>query len=96
MSEADNLLNDDQRRRKQVIYRANHRGIKEMDIILGDYADAHCMGMDEGTLKEFIALMDESDRDLLTWFTGEVTVPERFDTPLFAEILAFTQHKFKR
>ncbi len=84
------------RLRKQVIYRANHRGIKEMDIILGGYADAHCMAMDDERLSAFVAIMDESDRDLFTWFTGEAPVPSRFDAALFEEMLAFAQDKFTR
>lgn len=86
---------DDQYRRKQLIYRANHRGIKEMDIILGGYADAHVMTMGPGKLDQLEKLMGESDRDLLTWFTGEVAIPAGFDTPLFAEILSFTEVKFR-
>ncbi len=95
MTDPAKFSDEDIRRRKQMIYRANHRGIKEMDIVIGGYADAHVMGMDDETLNAFEAIMDESDRDLFSWFTGEISVPERFDTPLFAAILAFTQDKFR-
>jgi len=83
------------RRRKQVIYRANHRGIKEMDIILGGFADKRVMEMGDEKLVVLEALMAESDRDLLTWFTSEIPVPPEFDTPLFAEILDFTRSRFR-
>ena len=78
-------------RRRKLVYRANHRGIKEMDILLGGYASARAGGMDHAALDEFETLMAESDRDLLTWFTGEAQIPARFDTPLFAAILAFAK-----
>ena len=48
------ISGEDLRRRKQMIYRANHRGIKEMDIVLGGYANAHVMEMadaDTGCLR---------------------------------------------
>ena len=81
-----------QKRRKQLLYRANHRGIKEMDIILGGYADAHIMDMPLNELDEFERIMAELDRDLLMWFTGEEPVPPNLASPLFETIL---RHKTK-
>ncbi|MCF6322547.1 MAG: succinate dehydrogenase assembly factor 2 [Rhizobiaceae bacterium] len=75
-------------RRKQLRYRANHRGIKEMDIILGKFADSFIDGFDHSRLDEFEALMDNNDRDLLQWYTGELAIPAPFDTELFAQILS--------
>ncbi|MCB1421063.1 MAG: succinate dehydrogenase assembly factor 2 [Nitratireductor sp.] len=81
---------DDTNRRKQLIYRANHRGIKEMDIILGGFAERHVMGLDAESLDRFEAIMAEADRDLLSWFTGELPLPGHIDGPLFEAILADT------
>lgn len=78
------------KRRKQLLYRANHRGIKEMDIIIGGYADAYIMDMPEDVLNEFETIMSELDRDLLTWFVGEVEVPKNIKSPLFDKILQHT------
>lgn len=75
-------------RRKQIIYRANHRGIKEMDILLGGFADKFAGSLNEDELDLLEMIMDESDRDLLTWFTGEITVPERHQNEIFEAILA--------
>lgn len=86
----------DTAKRKQMIYRANHRGIKEMDILIGGYASAYVMDMDDDTLVSFEALMDESDRDLLSWFTGEIPLPKKFDAQLFMAILNHTQTAFKK
>ena len=80
----------DQNRRKQMIYRSNHRGIKEMDIILGRYADEHVMRMSPDELNAFEVIMDEMDRDLLSWFTGEVKYPDHIDKVMFDKILIFT------
>jgi antitoxin CptB len=75
-------------RRKQLLYRANHRGIKEMDIILGGFATARIAVLDDAALDMLEALMDESDRDLLTWFTGEVAAPAHVRNSLFEAIAA--------
>ena len=64
------------KRRRQLRYRANHRGIKEMDIILGRYGDEHLEQMQVEELDQFEKLMEENDRDLLQWFTAEKKPPE--------------------
>ena len=81
---------DDTKRRKQLIYRANHRGIKEMDIILGGFADRHGMALAAQSLDALEAIMAESDRDLLSWFTGEHALPAHIDRALFDAILSDT------
>ena len=78
------------KRRKQMLYRANHRGIKEMDIILGGYADAHIMAMPASALDDFERILSQLDRDLLMWFTGEEPVPPKLASSLFDAILRHT------
>jgi antitoxin CptB len=74
-------------RRKRLLYRANHRGIKEMDIILGGFASAWIDRLTMGQLDEFEEIMQENDRDLLSWFTGEANAPKEINNALFNEIL---------
>jgi antitoxin CptB len=75
-------------RRRKLLFRAWHRGIKEMDLILGGYADAFIAGMPDGDLDEFEMMLETNDRDLLKWFTNEEAVPDVADTPLFQRIAA--------
>jgi antitoxin CptB len=81
------------KRRKQLVYRAGHRGIKEMDIILGEFARGRIGTLDEADLDLLEVLMAENDRDLLAWFTGEAALPRRLDTPLFHAVLGFHAEK---
>ncbi len=76
-------------RRKQMLYRASHRGIKEMDIILGAFAAANIGLLAPERLDALEKLMSETDRDLLTWFTGEQPVPADIDREMFEAISAF-------
>jgi antitoxin CptB len=78
-------------RRRKLAFRAWHRGIKEMDLILGSYADEHISAMAEIDLDEFELMLETNDRDLIKWFTGEEPVPEVADTPLFRRIFRFAQ-----
>lgn len=76
-------------RRRKLLFRAWHRGIKEMDLIFGKYADEHLPMMEEQDLDEFEMMLETNDRDLLKWFTGEEDVPDVADTPLFRAIAEF-------
>jgi len=62
-------------RLKRLSMRAMRRGIKEMDIILGRYAEARLSQMDDATLDRFDALLQENDQDLYQWVTGQSTAP---------------------
>lgn len=84
---------DAEKRLKQLIYRANHRGIKEMDIILGEFARERLATLDAGELDQFEALIAENDRDLLSWFTREIQVPAAIDTAVFRAILSHCLEK---
>ena len=49
--------------RKRLFYRAHHRGTKEMDLVLGPFAEAHLAGFDAKKLERFEAVLEESDAD---------------------------------
>ncbi|WP_422370092.1 succinate dehydrogenase assembly factor 2 [Hoeflea sp.] len=76
-------------RRRRILVRAWRRGIREMDLVIGGFADAEIGTLDEGELDQFEALMAEDDGDLLKWVTGEQETPERFRTELFARVRAY-------
>ncbi|MFK5980980.1 MAG: succinate dehydrogenase assembly factor 2 [Rhizobiaceae bacterium] len=76
-------------RRKQLLYRANHRGIKEMDILLGGFAAANLADLSDADVDAFEAISTHLDRDLLSWFTGEIETPADVAGEMFDRILAF-------
>lgn len=76
-------------RLKRMKMRAWHRGTKEMDIILGNYTDAHLADLDDAALDELDALMEENDQDLYQWVSGQVPAPARF-AALIETIATFT------
>jgi len=76
-------------RRRKLLFRAWHRGMREMDLILGQYADQYLPAFTDAELDEFEQLLEVLDRDLLKWVTGESPTPEEHDTPLFRDIIAF-------
>lgn len=76
-------------RRRRLVFRAWHRGIREMDIILGQYVDAHIVMMSDKMISELEYIMSFDDRDLLTWITGEIAPPSEIDGSLFRDIVNY-------
>jgi antitoxin CptB len=76
-------------RRKRLLFRAWHRGIREMDLVLGTFADREIATLDEPELVEFETILATDDHDLLKWVTGEAAMPRRNDTPLFRRICGY-------
>ena len=75
-------------RRKKLRYRAWHRGTREMDLVLGPFADTHTEAMDDAELDRLEALMSEEDPHLLKWVMGQETPPASVDTAFLARVIA--------
>ncbi|HLY07596.1 MAG TPA: succinate dehydrogenase assembly factor 2 [Rhizomicrobium sp.] len=80
-------------RRKQLHFRATHRGFKEADAILGAFAALHLAELDEGELEVFAALLEVPDCELYDWLRGAAPVPSLHDTPVFARLRAICERK---
>ncbi len=76
-------------RRKRLKYQACHRGMKEADLILGQFSDKYLSTMTDDQLDEFEDLLSAPDQTLFAWLTGHEAVPERFDTGVMALMKAF-------
>jgi antitoxin CptB len=76
-------------RRRKILFRAWHRGLREVDLILGRFADRNIEHLGEADLTEFETLMDVPDGELLAWLTGEADVPTPHDGPLFRRLREF-------
>jgi antitoxin CptB len=82
-------------RRRRALYRAWHRGTREMDLLLGTFADAYIAALDTADLLAFEALLDVGDPELLVWLTGQAEVAAPHDTAVYRAIRNFhaTRHK---
>jgi antitoxin CptB len=83
-------------RRRRILFRAWRRGLREMDLALGQFADAHLTELGEQDLGEFERGLDLPDPDILAWITGEAPTPAEFDTPLFARLRAAPREALRR
>lgn len=76
-------------RRKKLKFRAWRRGFKEIDLILGGFADRNLADLTEAQVDDFERLLDAPDQDAFTWITGQAPAPAEYDTPTLALIRAF-------
>jgi antitoxin CptB len=62
-------------RRRRLLFRANHRGTKETDVLVGGYVAARIADFDEQALSDLEHIMDVPDPVLADWLTGRLPIP---------------------
>ncbi|HEY1781734.1 MAG TPA: succinate dehydrogenase assembly factor 2 [Roseiarcus sp.] len=73
-------------RRRRILFRAWRRGVLEMDLVMGRFADAHLPSMTDDELGQFERLLDVPDTQAMAWIIGGEPAPREFRTPLFARL----------
>ena len=88
---ADNDNHEETRahRIKRLIYRASYTGMKETDLLLGQFAQHHLSDLSDEGLDEFQALLDAGDPNIFAWVRGDETPPTHLDGPVLAQIRNF-------
>lgn len=66
-------------RLKRLLFQSTHRGMKEMDVILGGFAERHLSVLGDDQLGRFEAVLQESDSDLFDWISGKRETPGHLD-----------------
>jgi antitoxin CptB len=78
----------DERRRK-LLFRAWRRGVRETDLIIGRFADAHIDTFDDKELGDFERLIEVPNSDLYAWVVGDEKAPPEHDTPVLRQLVRF-------
>ncbi len=76
-------------RRRRLKFRLWHRGIREMDLVLGAFADAELAGLSEAALDEVESWLEVPDQQLFAWVNGAEPAPADIDTALFRRLRTF-------
>ena len=76
-------------RRRRLLFRCRHRGIREMDLVLGPFADAELANLSEADLDEIERWLNVPDQQIFAWVNGMQAVPAEFDTVLFRRLRKF-------
>ena len=57
-------MNDLETYKKKIIYKASHRGSKEMDILLGNFINKYVELFNKNELHQFDLILDNDDDDI--------------------------------
>jgi antitoxin CptB len=76
-------------RRRKLLFRCWHRGIREMDLVLGRFADAQLASLNDGELNELEMWLDIPDQQIFAWVNGLEPAPAELDTALFRRLRDF-------
>ena len=76
-------------RRKRILFRCWHRGTREMDLILGRFADVEISNLSDGDMAELERLIDVPDPDLYAALIGDKPLAPEYASALFDRIKAF-------
>ena len=76
-------------RRRRLLFRAWRRGVREMDLIVGRFADAHIDKFDATELDQFEQLIEVPNAELYAWIVGDEPVPRQHDTAVLRQLMAF-------
>ena len=78
--------------RKRLLFRAQHMGSNENDILFGGFAARHLGGLTAEQVDRFEALIAVNDSDLFNWVTGKQPVPPEYDHDVMAMLKHFVQN----
>ncbi|MFQ5958569.1 MAG: succinate dehydrogenase assembly factor 2 [Alphaproteobacteria bacterium] len=76
-------------RRRRLRFRSWHRGTRELDLVLGRFADAYVPRMTPDQLDRYEALLANADPDVYGWISGARPVPPAFDSDIMKLIKNF-------
>jgi antitoxin CptB len=69
-------------RRRRMVFRANHRGTHESDLLVGGFVLAGIAGFSETELDEIEEILELPDVDLTEWLTGRQPIPTEMESPM--------------
>jgi antitoxin CptB len=69
-------------RLKRLKFRAEHRGTREADFMIGGFCAAYSSGWDEAEIDWFEGFLEEQDVDIMAWALGTAVVPPEWQGPL--------------
>lgn len=82
-------LENTENKRKRLIFRSWHRGTKEMDQILGSFANQYIPQFSEEELDLYEQMLENSDPELYDWICGRAEVPANKNSAILEKLLNY-------
>ena len=89
--EIDNMADDLENRKKRLSFRSWHRGTREIDLILGRFADHHLADFDERMVDLYEKLLLNNDPDLYNWISGAEQIPANEESDVLKMLIDFNK-----
>ena len=80
-------------RRKRLTFRAWHRGTREMDLLMGSFADRYINDFGDADLDIFEEILMNNDPDVYDWIIGRQKAPDELKSRVLDLLLA---HQFAK
>ncbi len=75
--------------RKKLIFRSWHRGTREIDLLLGKFANSHINEFDKNMLLQYDGLLQNNDLDIYNWITGKTQPPANAKCDVLQQLVNF-------
>ncbi|MFV9936665.1 MAG: succinate dehydrogenase assembly factor 2 [Rickettsia endosymbiont of Haemaphysalis japonica] len=71
---------------KKLFYRSKNRSCREMDYILGSFAEKYLSLMDEKKHGSYSLILDQNDNDLYNWINNKSSAPSYLDAEIIDKL----------
>ncbi|AHC39567.1 succinate dehydrogenase assembly factor 2 [Ehrlichia muris] len=78
-------------KRKKLLYRSLHRGCKEMDIILGNFASHYIHLLSSEDIDKYETIVSTNDHQLYKYIIGQDPIPQYLDNSIMKNIISFNE-----
>ena len=83
------MFDSKEKRVRRLVYQASYTGMKETDLLLGQFAKKYLPNLTDEQLDMFEALLEAGDPSIFAWVRGDEQVPAEFDGPVLDMIKDF-------
>ena len=78
---------------KKLVYRWKHRGMKEIDTLVGGFVEKYGETLTAADLEALEILLEESDNDILAWIMKRDPLPKQHATRMMRNLIKFSLQK---
>lgn len=75
-------------KRKRLLFRSWHRGTRELDLLMGSFAERNLPDMSDEELDLYDIILTHPDPDIYNWIVGQETAPANYMNPVMEKLLA--------
>jgi antitoxin CptB len=79
-------------RRRRLLYRAWHRGMREMDLLVGSFCEAELERLSEIEVETFERLIEVPDQTLYQWIADPHSTPRDYRSELLDRLRSSRRH----